>query len=231
MFTNPLYTNGLFRKLKTALGRAERPLDIFQLSESGTCAENCPWMVSDMKLTAPGRARRDAGFTLIDMLFVIALICLLSTMALPGLMRARGAAQAASALGTLRVINSAQLSFAITCGLGFYSPDLPTLGMQPPGGVDAFLPQEMSGGPTFIKSGYLFSLAGTSLPGAPATCNGLAAGLAAPSYAAIADVLDPGGSLPRFFGTNTDGVLYEDTSALDATMPESGPPPAGAPIK
>ena len=66
------------------------------------------------------------------MLFVIALIGLLSTLAIPGLMRARGAAQSASALGTMRVVNSAQLSFAITCGLGFYSPDFQTLGVTPP---------------------------------------------------------------------------------------------------
>ena len=76
--------------------------------------------------------KNEAGFTLIDMLFVVALIGLLATLAIPGLMRARGAAQSASALGTLRVVNSAQLSYAITCGLGFYSPDLPTLANKPP---------------------------------------------------------------------------------------------------
>ncbi|MBA2301927.1 MAG: hypothetical protein H0W08_04770 [Acidobacteria bacterium] len=72
------------------------------------------------------------------MLFVIALIGLLSVLALPGMMRARGAAQASSALGTMRAINSGQLSFAITCGLGFYAPDLPTLGVRPPASSDAF---------------------------------------------------------------------------------------------
>lgn len=165
------------------------------------------------------------------MLFVVALIGLLASMAIPGLMRAKGAAQAASALGSLRVINSAELSFAITCGLGFYSPDLPTLGVAPPGGTDGFLPPEMSGGFTYIKSGYNFSLAGTPLAGAPASCNGLAAGQAAPGYAIVADPLDPSGTVPRFFGTNSDGVIYEHTSTLGLTMPEFGTPPAGAPIQ
>ncbi len=120
-----------------------------------------------------GQARSESGFTLIDMLFVIAIMGLLSTLAIPGLMRANGAAQSASALGTVRVVNSAQLSFAITCGYGFYSPDLQTLGRKPPLAAEAFLAPEFSAGPTFIKSGYNFSLGGTAVPGAPASCNGL----------------------------------------------------------
>jgi type II secretory pathway pseudopilin PulG len=175
-------------------------------------------------------ARGESGFTLIDMLFVIALIGLLSTLAIPGLMRARGAAQSASALGTMRVVNSAQLSFAITCGFGFYSPDLQTLGVKPPAAADAFLAPELSTGPTFIKSGYNFSMGAVSVPGAPASCNGLAAGGTASGYALVADPLDI--SPPaRYFGTNADGTLYEDTASFLMTMPETGPPPSGQPLK
>ena len=175
------------------------------------------------------RRRRDAGFTLIDMLFVVALIGLLASMAIPGLMKARGAAHASSALGTLRILNSGQLSFAITCGLGFYAPDLPTLGVPPAGSTEAFLSDEMTSAFTFVKSGYDFSLAGTGLAGAPASCNGLAAGMATPGYAAVADPLDP--SVARFFGTNSDGVIYQHTATLSGTMPEAGGPPAGTPIQ
>src|SRR6476620_12119879 len=96
-----------------------------------------------MKLTPRRKRRSDAGFTLIDMLFVVALIGLLASMAIPGLMKARGAAQASSAIGTLRVVNSGELSFAITCGLGFYSPYLPTLGVPPAGSAQGFLPDEL----------------------------------------------------------------------------------------
>ena len=177
-----------------------------------------------------GSGRGEAGFTLIDMLFVIALIGLLSTLAIPGLMRARGAAQSSSALGTLRVLNSAQISYAISCGLGFYSPDLPTLAKIPPGAKEAFVAPELASGPTFIKSGYSFSMAGTAVPGAPATCNGLGAGASAAGYALVADPLDTTGAA-RHFGTNSDGVLYEHTGLLGAIMPETGPPLAGHPIK
>jgi type II secretory pathway pseudopilin PulG len=165
------------------------------------------------------------------MLFVVALIGVIASIAIPGLMRARGAAQAASALGSLRVINSAELSFAITCGLGYYSPDLPSLGLVPPGSPEAFLPLELSGGYTFIRSGYNFSLAGTPVPSAPPSCNGMAEGQTSPGYAAVADPLDATGSTPRFFGTNSDGLIYQHTGTLAFTMPESSSPPAGQPLQ
>ncbi len=184
-----------------------------------------------MDTTPTKRIRRDAGFTLIDMLFVIALIGLLASLAIPGLMRARGAAQATSAIGTLRVINSAELTFALTCGLGFYSPDFPTLGIAPPGATDPFLPPEMTGGFTFNKSGYAFSLAGTPLGTAPATCNGIGAGGASPGYAIIADTVDPTIANPRFFGTNSDGLIYQASTSLAATMPEFGSPVGAVPIQ
>jgi type II secretory pathway pseudopilin PulG len=184
-----------------------------------------------MESTPAIHRRHEAGFTLIDLLFVIALIGVLASMAIPGLMRARGAAQASSALGTLRVVNSAQLTYAISCGLGFYSPDFPTLGNPPPNSTEGYLPPELSSGLTFEKSGYIFSLAGTPLGGAPATCNGLGPGASAPGYAVIADPLDPSGSVGRYFGTNADGQIYQDTGSLATTMPETGGPASGSPIQ
>jgi type II secretory pathway pseudopilin PulG len=182
-------------------------------------------------LVAPRKRRSgEAGFTLIDMLFVVGLIGILCSMAIPGLMRAKGAAQAASALGSIRLVNSAQLSFAITCGLGFYAPDFPTLGVPSPGSAEGYLPPEMSAGFNFMKSGYNFILFGTPHAGAPASCNGLGMGQAAPGYALAADVLNPAVSMPRFFGTNADGVIWEHISTLSLTMPEGGAPPVGVPL-
>lgn len=177
-------------------------------------------------MTSTARRNREAGFTLIDLLFVIALIGLLSAVAVPGLMRAQGAAQASSAVGTLQVVNSGELSFAIGCGSGFYSADLPTLGMKPPGATEAFIPTELTSGFTIIKSGYLFSLAGVAFPGAPAPCNGAGPGSTSTGYAAVADSLSASGSA-KFFGTNTDGLVYEHNATLSATMPETGAPAIG----
>lgn len=183
-----------------------------------------------MAINKVASSRGEAGFTLIDLLFTASLIATLCTMTLPSLLRARGAAQAASALSTLRVVNSAQLSFAVTCGSGFYAADFPTLGVAPPSSPAAFLPPELSSGTTFLKQGYTFTLTGTPLAGAPATCNGRPPGSAAPGYAVYADPLDPIGN-PHFYGTNADGTLYQHTSTLSVHMPESGQPSAGVPAK
>jgi prepilin-type N-terminal cleavage/methylation domain-containing protein len=183
-----------------------------------------------MQPKTPVGVRNDSGFTLIDLLFVIALIGLLSTLAIPGLMKARGAAQASSALGTIRVINSGQLSYAISCGLGFYAPDLPTLAKKPAGSIEGFLAPELGSGPTVMRSGYIFSMAITPVAGTPGTCNGLGPGQTGPGYALVADPLSVEYP-PRYFGTNADAVIYEHSKTLSATMPETGAPPAGFPLK
>ena len=175
-------------------------------------------------------SRRESGFTLIDLLFTASLICTLCTMALPSLLRARGAAQSASALGTVRVINSSQLNFAVTCGSGFYSPTFTLLGVAPPNSPAPFLPPELASGTTFVKQGYNFSMSGTPLGGAPTTCNGGGMGTSSPGYAVFADPLDPI-SNPHFYGSNADGTIYVHAATLAGWMPESGPPAAGMPIK
>jgi type II secretory pathway pseudopilin PulG len=175
-------------------------------------------------------SRGESGFTLIDLLFTASLICTLCTMALPSLFRARGAAQSASAVSTVRVVNSAQLSFAVACGSGFYSQDFITLGVAPAGSNTAFLPAELATGTSFLKQGYTFSMAGTPLVGSPPTCNGRAPGSTSPGYAVWGDPLDPQGN-PYFYGSNADGTIYQNNSSFSTTMPESGPSPVGTPIK
>jgi type II secretory pathway pseudopilin PulG len=180
--------------------------------------------------SAAEKCRSEAGFTLIDMMFTCALIGLLSTLAMPGLMRAKGVAQAASAISTLRVINSAQVSYAVTCGSGFYSPDLQTLGNTPPSSTQAFIGPDESAAASFTKSGYTFAMTGTSFAGAPASCNGLAGGMGAAAYAASADPIDAKGN-PQFYGTNAEGTIYSDVVTYNGSMPQSGPATHGASLK
>lgn len=174
-------------------------------------------------------SRRDGGFTLIDLLFVLGLLGVLSTLALPMLLRAKNAANTASALGTVRVVNGAQITYALTCGLGFFAPDLPSLAIPPPASTDGFLPPELSTGAVVLHSGYSFTLYATPMGGTPATCNGLGVGTTSTSYVFIGDSLDAAAN-PRFFGTNADGVIYEHNASYAGVMPETGAPPVGAPL-
>ena len=172
--------------------------------------------------------RNEKGFTLLDMLFVCGLIGIISVIAMPRLLLARQSANAASAIATMRAINSAQLTFALTCGAGFYAPDLTTLGVMPPGSNEGFIAPGLTSANTVTKSGYIMQLSGTPFVNAPVSCNGLAAGAAARAFKAAADPVVP--SNARFFATNSNASIYEHTSTLFVLMPEVGSPAAGHPL-
>jgi type II secretory pathway pseudopilin PulG len=170
--------------------------------------------------------RKPNGFALIDLIFVIGIICVLAATAMPRLLAAKQSAGASSALGSLRAISSSQLTFALTCGGGFYSPDLMTLGTAPPGSAEPFLSPNLTGGNVITRGGYIIQMTATPWPTAPASCNGLALGLAGTAYKAAADPADPMTNF-RYFATNANGMIFEDAASLFATMPESGEPATG----
>jgi type II secretory pathway pseudopilin PulG len=172
---------------------------------------------------------KSSGFALIDLIFVCGIIGVLSGIAIPRLTTARAAADTASAIGSMRSISSGQLTFALTCGGGFYAPNLTTLGTPPAGSSDAFVGGGLGAADTVTKSAYIVQLSAVAYGGAPATCNGLAAGRTGQGFRTAAD---PAASVnPRFFGTNADGLIYEDVASLYATMPETGKPASGRPLQ
>jgi type II secretory pathway pseudopilin PulG len=198
-------------------------------------------MVSEIPNTARGlhgarpeavsvkRLRSSAGFAIIDLLFVCGIISILSGIALPRLMMAKGSAEAASAMGSLRVIGSGQVAFAITCANGFYAPSLTKLAQPPPGSNDGFIKGDLGFNDQAVKSGYQFQVFATPYALAPNTCNNIGGGLAGLAFKASADPLDSNN--PRYFGENAGNVIWEDTASLWAGMPESGDSPTGHPIR
>jgi type II secretory pathway pseudopilin PulG len=173
--------------------------------------------------------RKAHGFALIDLIFVCGIIGVLASIALPRLTTARAAADTASAIGSMRTIGSAQLTFALTCGGGFYAPNLTTLGTAPAGSNQAFIGGGLGAADTVVKSTYTIQLSAAGYVGAPAACNGLAGGRAGQGFKAAAD--PSAGDNPRFFATNADGLIFEDTSSLFGVIQETGAPPAGHPLR
>jgi type II secretory pathway pseudopilin PulG len=169
--------------------------------------------------------RKPNGFALIDLIFVVGLISVLCMISLPKLLLARQMAGAASALGSLRSISSAQLTFALTCGGGFYAPSLSALGTPPSGSQEAFISAGLGGADVVTRSGYIIRAEATPYAGAPASCNGLAAGETGQAFRAGADPTVP--ENPRYFATNANGMIFEHSSPLFPSMPEVGDPPIG----
>jgi prepilin-type N-terminal cleavage/methylation domain-containing protein len=101
------------------------------------------------------------GFTLIELLIVVAVISIVSSIAVPGLLRARVAGNEASAIGSVRVVVSAQADyFALN---GAYAASLNALAATCPAVSTPFISADLDANGVW-KNGYIFDV----VPGAGA---------------------------------------------------------------
>jgi len=162
------------------------------------------------------------GFSLIELLIVVAIILIIAAIAIPNLLRSRIAANEASAVGSLRTLNTAEITYNTTypsvgfaCSLTVLGP--PASGSSATSTTAGLIDANLAGG---SKSGYSFAFLNT-------TCNPSSAGINT-TYDIHANPISPGVTGQRYFCSDLSGVIQFNASA--AFTDSSGVCSTGTPI-
>jgi prepilin-type N-terminal cleavage/methylation domain-containing protein len=148
--------------------------------------------------------KNSRGFSLIELLIVVAIILIIAAIAIPNLLRSRIAANQASAVGSIRTLNTAQITYASTYNSG-YSTSLadlapPAVGASPTSTAAGLIDSVLAGG---AKSGYSF----TYTPGA-------AVGGRIETYTINANPTTVGTTGTNYYFTNESGVIRQNSTAV-----------------
>ena len=144
--------------------------------------------------------KKQKGFSLIELLIVVAIILIIAAIAIPNLLRSRIAANEASAVGSIRTINTAEVTFASTYpDVGFTGTlaNLSGTGTSATSTGALLIDSVLAGG---TKSGYTFVLGGTS--GTPVV-----------TYNVTAEPVNRGQTGQRGFFSDQSGVIRYDPAA------------------
>ncbi len=149
--------------------------------------------------------QKHKGFSLIELLIVVAIILIIAAIAIPNLLRARIAANESSAVGSVRTVNTAQITYNSTYSTVGFASSLANLAgssCAPPTSTSACLIDSQLGGGS--KSGYSFGIANTS--GTPIS-----------AYNIIAAPLQPNQSGVRYFCSFADAVVRASSTTAIST--------------
>jgi prepilin-type N-terminal cleavage/methylation domain-containing protein len=173
------------------------------------------------------RRVRQEGFTLFELLVVVGIISAVLAISVPMLMRGRMAANEASAIGSLRAVNSAEAGYNGAASPGGYATLLSTLASACPGSSVGFISPDLSLDPS-TRSGYVVALApGAGVPG-PDDCNGTATQT---GYYVTAEPISAGRTGHRAFASTQRGVLFVDPTGVAPTLAQMASGGGGTPLQ
>src|SRR6201991_2415764 len=108
------------------------------------------------------QGKKDKGFSLIELLIVVAIILIIAAIAIPNLIKSKMAANESSAVGSLRTINTGEVNYAASCPAVGYSASLAEMntGALCAGGKGII--DNVLGAAAPKKSGYTFQYTATA---------------------------------------------------------------------
>src|ERR1700737_4834402 len=153
---------------------------------------------------------KQKGFSLIELLIVVAIILIIAAIAIPNLLRSRMAANEASAVGSLRTLNTACVSYSSTYGIGFPGALASLAPSSAATSANADLIDSVLASGT--KSGYTFTYTA-----------GAVSGGVVPTYSVQAGPIVVQQTGTRYFFTDQSGVIRQHvgSAASNSDIPIS----------